>query len=182
MTIEFINFLARWGHVLFGIVWIGMLYYFNFVQGGYFKEASAEGLADAKAKLAPSALWWFRWGAMFTFITGLYLLHSISSVLNNYIIVGAAMGTLMAIIVTKGYSEDKKTATFRKKIESLPAKSYAKIEMILEDVLAINNLFNVSFFDGNQLFEKSFEFRKNTINEKALQEIPLMNLKGILKS
>ena len=96
MTIEFINFLARWGHVLFGIVWIGMLYYFNFVQGGYFKEASAEGLADAKAKLAPSALWWFRWGAMFTFITGLYLLHTISNVLNNYIIVGAAMGTLMA--------------------------------------------------------------------------------------
>ena len=96
MTIEFINFLARWGHVLFGIVWIGMLYYFNFVQGGYFKEASAEGLADAKAKLAPSALWWFRWGAMFTFITGLYLLHSISHVLNNYIIVGAVMGTIMA--------------------------------------------------------------------------------------
>ena len=96
MTIEFINFLARWGHVLFGIVWIGMLYYFNFVQGGYFKQASAEGLADAKAKLAPSALWWFRWGAMFTFITGLYLLHSISNVLNNYIVVGVAMGTLMA--------------------------------------------------------------------------------------
>ena len=82
--------------MLFGIVWIGMLYYFNFVQGGYFKQASAEGLADAKAKLAPSALWWFRWGAMFTFITGLYLLHSISNVLNNYIIIGAAMGTLMA--------------------------------------------------------------------------------------
>ena len=96
MTVEFINFLFRWGHVLFGIVWIGMLYYFNFVQGGYFKQASAEGLADAKAKLSPSALWWFRWGAMFTFITGLYLLHSISNVLNNYIIVGAAMGTLMA--------------------------------------------------------------------------------------
>jgi hypothetical protein len=96
MTIELINFLARWGHVLFGIVWIGMLYYFNFVQGGYFKEASAEGLADAKAKLAPSALWWFRWGAMFTFITGLYLLHSISSVINNYIVVGSVMGTLMA--------------------------------------------------------------------------------------
>ena len=96
MTVEFINFLFRWGHVLFGIVWIGMLYYFNFVQGGYFKQASAEGLADAKAKLAPSALWWFRWGAMFTFITGLYLLHSISNVLNNYIIVGAAMGALMA--------------------------------------------------------------------------------------
>lgn len=101
---------------------------------------------------------------------------------NAYIINDKPVALEMVIIVTKGYSEDKKTATFRKKIESLPAKSYAKIEMILEDVLAINNLFNVSFFDGNQLFEKSFEFRKNTINEKALQEIPLMNLKGVLKS
>ena len=96
MDMFFLNFLARWAHVLFGIVWIGMLYYFNFVQGGYFKQASAEGLADAKAKLAPSALWWFRWGAMFTFISGVYLLHSISTYLHNYIIVGAVMGTLMA--------------------------------------------------------------------------------------
>ena len=91
-----LNFSTRWAHVLFGITWIGMLYYFNFVQGGYFKQASAEGLADAKAKLAPSALWWFRWGAMFTFLTGLYLLHTISNVLNNYIIIGSAMGILMS--------------------------------------------------------------------------------------
>ena len=41
----FINLLTRWGHVLFGITWIGMLYYFNFVQGGYFKQASAEGFS-----------------------------------------------------------------------------------------------------------------------------------------
>ena len=75
MTVEFFNFLVRWGHLLFGITWIGMLYYFNFIQGGYFKSATPEALSDAKAKLAPSALWWFRWGAMFTFITGLYLLH-----------------------------------------------------------------------------------------------------------
>jgi len=96
-----IDFLARWGHLLFGITWIGMLYYFNFVQGGYFKAASPEGLSDAKAKLAPSALWWFRWGAMFTFLTGLYLLASISNTLvaNDYIIVGALMGTLMFLNV-----------------------------------------------------------------------------------
>ena len=101
MTGELIEFLVRWGHVLFGIVWIGMLYYFNFVQGGYFKEATPEALADAKAKLAPSALWWFRWGAMFTFLTGLYLLHVVTgnSQLNNYIIVGATMGTLMFLNV-----------------------------------------------------------------------------------
>mgnify|MGYP003323453594 CR=1 FL=1 len=98
MTAEFINFLARWGHGLFGITWIGMLYYFNFVQGGYFKEASPEGLADAKAKLAPSALWWFRWGAMFTFITGVILLGAVyhNMQMNNYIIIGSTMGTLMA--------------------------------------------------------------------------------------
>ena len=65
-----LDFLVRWGHGLFGITWIGFLYYFNFVQGGYFKKASPEALADAKQHLAPSALWWFRWGAAFTFLTG----------------------------------------------------------------------------------------------------------------
>lgn len=77
MMMEELNFIARWGHLLFGITWIGILYYFNFVQGGYFKNASAEGLADAKAKLTPNARWWFRWGAMFTFLTGVYLLASV---------------------------------------------------------------------------------------------------------
>ncbi len=98
---EFINFLARWGHLLFGITWIGMLYYFNFVQGGYFKQASPEGLADAKAKLAPEALWWFRWGAMFTFITGLLLLVGVhkQNVMNDYIAIGALMGTFMFLNV-----------------------------------------------------------------------------------
>lgn len=96
-----IDFLARWGHLLFGITWIGMLYYFNFVQGGYFKEASSEGLADAKAKLAPNALWWFRWGAMFTFITGVYLLATLGGTLagNGYILIGALLGTFMFLNV-----------------------------------------------------------------------------------
>ena len=69
-----LEFIFRWAHVVFGVVWIGMLYYFNFVQTEYFKEAEKEALADVKAKLAPRALWWFRWGAMFTFLTGLVLL------------------------------------------------------------------------------------------------------------
>ena len=101
---------------------------------------------------------------------------------NAYIINDKAVDLEMVIIVTKGYSEAKKTATFRKKIDVLPAKSFAKIEMLLENVLSINNRFNVSFFEDNTLFEKSFEFRKNTINEKALQNIPLINTKGVLKS
>ncbi len=101
MDIEFLSLLTRWGHLLFGLTWIGLLYYFNFIQGGYFKSASAEGLADAKAKLAPEALWWFRWGAMFTFITGLILLHFLQkgNVINSYITVGATLGTFMFLNV-----------------------------------------------------------------------------------
>jgi uncharacterized membrane protein len=98
---EFIDFLVRWAHLLFGITWIGMLYYFNFVQGGYFKAATPEALSDAKAKLAPSALWWFRWGAMFTFVTGVYLLYYVGKInaFNDFIAIGALMGTLMFLNV-----------------------------------------------------------------------------------
>lgn len=100
-SMNFLNFLFRWGHVLFGITWIGMLYYFNFVQGAYFKEGSPEAVSDAKAKLAPRALWWFRWGAMFTFITGVLLLVGMAhqNLFNNYIVIGATLGTLMFLNV-----------------------------------------------------------------------------------
>lgn len=100
-SMEFINFLFRWGHLLFGVTWIGLLYYFNFIQGGYFKSATPEALSDAKAKLAPSALWWFRWGAMFTFITGVVLLMGVQKqgVMNEYIVAGAAFGILMFLNV-----------------------------------------------------------------------------------
>ncbi|MEX2365156.1 MAG: hypothetical protein WD601_01025, partial [Pseudohongiellaceae bacterium] len=57
-----------------GITWIGLLYYFNFVQTEYFKEAEDAHRAGAVQKLVPRALWWFRWGAMFTFLTGVALL------------------------------------------------------------------------------------------------------------
>jgi uncharacterized membrane protein len=99
MELFTLDLIARWSHTLFGITWIGMLYYFNFVQGGYFKQASPEGLADAKAKLAPSALWWFRWGAMFTFITGVILLGVVGSRINSFTVLGATLGTLMFLNV-----------------------------------------------------------------------------------
>src|SRR6266446_974152 len=70
-------FLLRWFHFLAGITWIGMLYYFNFVQTPFFATAEAPVRTGMLATgLVSRALWWFRWGAMFTFITGwLYLLH-----------------------------------------------------------------------------------------------------------
>ena len=98
-----LEFIFRWAHVLFGITWIGMLYYFNFVQTEYFKEAEADAKADAIKKLAPRALWWFRWGAMFTFLTGLVLLHQIGASTNimgmPVIWVGAIAGILMFLNV-----------------------------------------------------------------------------------
>lgn len=98
-----LDFVFRWAHVLFGVVWIGMLYYFNFVQTEYFKEAEASAKADAVKKLAPRALWWFRWGAMFTFLTGLVLLHltgATHNMMGNPVIwIGALAGTFMFLNV-----------------------------------------------------------------------------------
>lgn len=67
---EGLLFLLRWGHFLFGIAWIGMLWYFNFVQGPFFAEADAPTKTAATQKLVPRALWYFRHGAMWTFLTG----------------------------------------------------------------------------------------------------------------
>ena len=71
--------LLRWFHVLAGITWIGMLYYFNLVQTPFFgTELGGQAKSLMTRGLVPSALWWFRWGAMFTFITGwLIIVHKI---------------------------------------------------------------------------------------------------------
>jgi uncharacterized membrane protein len=69
-------FLLRWIHFLAGITWIGLLYYFNFVQVPFFAETEAPVRSGAQQKLLPRALWWFRWAAMITFLSGvLYLLE-----------------------------------------------------------------------------------------------------------
>ena len=94
-------FILHWSHIVFGVAWIGLLYYFNFVQGGYLAKASEAGKIDAFTKLVPNALWWFRWAAMFTFITGLALLASLHAYqfLSVSIVFGALMGTLMFLNV-----------------------------------------------------------------------------------
>jgi len=91
--------LFRWGHILFGVTWIGLLYYFNFVQTEYVKEAEDSAKADVMQKLAPRALWWFRWAALFTFLTGLVLIWFITGRLNLAITFGAIMGTIMMLNV-----------------------------------------------------------------------------------
>ena len=96
-----LDVLFRYAHIVFGVTWIGLLYYFNFVQTEYIKEADDAGKADVMAKLAPRALWWFRWAAMFTFLTGVVLLWWVASQqrYNLGISLGALMGTLMMLNV-----------------------------------------------------------------------------------
>ena len=93
-------FLLRWIHFLAGITWIGLLYYFNFVQVPFFGETEAPVRSGAQQKLLPRALWWFRWGAMITFLSGwLYLLHSWLPRINQpggwSILLGGILGTIM---------------------------------------------------------------------------------------
>ncbi len=96
-----IDYLFRWIHFFAGITWIGLLYYFNFVQTEYFKEAG-DAKANAIDKLVPRALWWFRYGALFTFLSGLALAGFIEMVgvgINYYITLGMILGTLMFLNV-----------------------------------------------------------------------------------
>jgi uncharacterized membrane protein len=78
MTWEFIHYgLGRWLHILFGVMWVGLLYYFNFVQVDALKRANAEtppaGAAITK-HIVPVALFWFRWAAVATWVMGAFLL------------------------------------------------------------------------------------------------------------
>ena len=106
---EFTQFMLRWVHFLAGITWIGILYYFNFVQTPFFAETEAGVRTAAIQKLVPRALWWFRWGAMFTFLAGIsiYLMRMsemgaglfYSSPYGVTITVGGLLGTLMFLNV-----------------------------------------------------------------------------------
>lgn len=102
-----VEFLLRWVHFLAGITWIGLLYYFNFVQGPFFAEADAATKSAATQKLVPRALWWFRWGAMLTFLSGALIIAKrfgegtgvAASPWGVAILTGALFGTLMFLNV-----------------------------------------------------------------------------------
>ena len=105
---EFTVFFLRWIHFLAGITWIGILYYFNFVQTPFFAETEAPVRVGAIQKLVPRALWWFRWGAMITFLAGIliYLIkwhelggYFLTSPYGLTITVGGLIGTMMFLNV-----------------------------------------------------------------------------------
>ncbi|MES2500840.1 MAG: urate hydroxylase PuuD [Pseudomonadota bacterium] len=94
--------IVRWIHLLSGITWIGLLYYFNLVQMAALKDAAADGTAAGITKhVAPRALFWFRWSALVTWIAGAGLLGAGFTdaflLRNGYegIGIGAWLGTIM---------------------------------------------------------------------------------------
>ena len=114
LVISAANSIIIWAHVLSGITWIGLLYYFNFVQVPALADAANDeggpGGAGITKYVAPRALWWFRWGAVFTWLTGAsFLLHRgvlddaftlglLTDPTNQYAMtigIGAWLGTIM---------------------------------------------------------------------------------------
>ena len=75
----------RWMHVVFGIMWIGLLYYFNFVQIRKMPDIPAELKAGVSKYIAPEALFWFRWAALFTVLAGLGLAVVKSQLVPGYL-------------------------------------------------------------------------------------------------
>ena len=99
--------ILRWFQFLFGIAWIGHLYFFNFVNGPFGKTMDADTKKKVVPQLMPRALWWFRWGAMITFLTGwAYIIGKLqlngrpfsdlfTTVWGQWIGSGALMGSIM---------------------------------------------------------------------------------------
>ncbi len=85
--VAFGAFFFRWLHVLSGVMWIGLLWYFNFVQIPNMGKIPDEQKPAIGKVIAPAALWWFRWGAMATIVTGLILAW-----MNNYLVEAIAIG------------------------------------------------------------------------------------------
>ncbi len=99
---------------------------------------------------------------------------------NVYIINKKETDIEMIVIVSKGFDEKNETSVMRKKLNSLPSNSFAKVELIQPELFKLNNQFQVTFFEGNQLYDKTFTFPKNSIKEGNLRMLKSLNKKGIL--
>ena len=84
---DFGKFFFRWLHVVSGVMWVGLLWYFNFVQIPNMPNIPDEQKPAIGKVIAPAALWWFRWAAMATIITGLIVAY-----LNGYIVQALSFG------------------------------------------------------------------------------------------
>lgn len=105
-------------------------------------------------------------------VWNVYLINDSDFRLDGVMVVSKAFGTLDG--------EMKKTSLLRHAFTEIPQVSVAKIEMIEKSVLALNNEFMVTFFIGNTLYDKKYTFLANSINENAVEEVPILFKDGVV--
>jgi len=145
---EVVAAIARWGHFLAGITWIGLLYYLNFCHVPVFASLSADtkGELTKDGSIVRRVLWWFRWGAMFTFIFGLLLLAGLVKIdsVSTDIMIGATFGTIMwfnvwfiiwpaqkkIIGIVEGASADEKAALGKRALIASRTNTILSIPML----------------------------------------------------
>ncbi len=103
---EWLNLIFRWIHVLAGVMWIGHLWFFNFVNSQVAKTYTPEGKKQVLPELMPRALYWFRWGAAYTWVTGVLLLWVVywaGNAMGTEKLSSYASGGIMLAVVLVGF-------------------------------------------------------------------------------
>ena len=101
-----------------------------------------------------------------------YLVNDSDFQLDGVMVVSKAFGTLDG--------EMKKTSLLRHAFVEIPAVSVVKVEMVEQSVLALNNEFMVTFFIDSTLYDKKYTFKANSINENAVEEVPILFVDGVI--
>jgi len=101
-----------------------------------------------------------------------YLINDSDFELNSVMVVSKAFGTIDG--------EMKKTSLLRHAFVEIPPVSVVKVELIEDSVLALNNEFMVTFFIGNTLYDKKYTFKANSINDQAVEEVPILFTEGVI--
>ena len=99
---DWLNLIFRWIHVLAGVMWIGHLWFFNFVNAQVAKTYDADSRKKVVPELVPRALYWFRWGAAYTFITGILLFGVVYSMGNTLVTKESALSPGLATLIVLG--------------------------------------------------------------------------------
>lgn len=132
-----LDLIFRWTHVVAGITWIGHLYFFNWVNGQVAKTYDAESKKKIVPELMPRALYWFRWGAAYTWITGILLL-GIVIYMGGVIVApdsplgaGAASVISLALLVVAFFVYDQLWKTMAKNEKAGVIVSYVLVLVVL---------------------------------------------------
>ena len=99
---------------------------------------------------------------------------------NIHLINNSSITMEVVIVVSRGYDDERKTATLRHALGNIAPKTSVKVEFIAEEVLGFTNEFLLTYFIGEALYDKKFIFLPHTISDKHEVQIPLMDTEGVL--